>query len=295
MLVIPTGGTFGASSERVDFVYETLSTKRGLNRSGRITGTRSRYQGAVRSKSYMVQGVIALQPGPATMSQWLPRILGGTPSGTNFPLGEVLPEVDVLVERENGVFRYNKLQVAQGILRGTTVNGGDGDELIDMMILLIGKEEVINGESWPSDAPEIGDTVEHSPYTHWEGSLNLSGSARDYDKFNLMIDNVLDVKFRNSRTPKCIRSTDRQVKLETVNPFLTTTLSTALALNETPNSGALSFTQGNMSTTFAFPALRNVFETPTTRGRDEIPLAFQLEAYRTAASPELVVTHDASA
>jgi hypothetical protein len=283
--------TFNGSSERTEFVYESLGSERKLQTSGRLTGTRSTYIGASRNKSYLVKGAIALQPGPAQLGLWLPRIFGGAPSGSNYPLAETLPEFDVIIDREGDVFTYKDLQVAQAVFRGQTSNGGDGVELIDLVIVLVGRTE-LDGQVWPVDAAEITDAENNIPYNIWEGLLDLDGDNLPYDKFNLMIDNHLLVKFRNSLTAQCIRPTGRTIRLETDNPFNADTIGPALELNTTHLSGSLKFTMGNMSTEFTFPALRNEFKTPTVQGRNEIPLNLQLQAFRTADDPEITITHD---
>lgn len=285
--------TFGGT--RVDFLYETLSSNRGLDSKNHITGTRSHYSSGVREKSYVVSGTIAFHPSPTQLAQLLPYILGGTASGTSFPIADPLPSVDFLVERENGLFRYTEMLCAQAILRGRSAQGGEEPELVELITHWVGKAERIDLDSFPGSPPAIANgTLDLVPYTFSNCALTINSVTRYFDAFNLLIDNRLMVRMRNSLTATCIRATDRLVRLQVTGPFTESTLGDAEFLNTTPYGGVLTLTNASVATTFTFPSLLNVFKTPTAKNKGEMPLELNLEAYRTTGSAEIVVTNDST-
>lgn len=286
--------TFSDTSIRHEFVYETLKTKRALQYTGAITGALSRFSRGVRESSYLSQGTIAVQPSPAQLTTWLPRIFGGPLAGTNVALSDNPPEFDCLVYRENGIFQYTDAVVAQAVLRGRTSNGGKSLEFMELLINVVGKAELINAVTWPSPEPALGATVDYLPYTFWESELTLNGIEVEYEAFTMVVNNNVDVRFYNKNVAQCIRATGRDIEMMVQAPFTCDNLTEALSLNTTQGTGQFKLESGNMSTTFDFPAIRNTFESPTIPGKQTVPLKFGLEAYSVAGNDEVTITHDAT-
>ena len=294
-LLTETGpsATFDTNSPRHEFLYETIGSHRLLQNTGAITGTIARFVSGSREHSYLIQGTLAIQPSPAQLSHFLPRIFGGTPIGTSYPLADALPVFDTLIYKENGIFRSVDLMVAQAVLRGRTSNGGEGVEFMELLINVVGKSEAIDQDTWPDPEPALITTADYLPYTFWETTFAINSVDVEYSSFSMMVDNNLDVQFFNSRTPQCIRATGREIKLAIESPFTCPNLATALSLNTTADDGEFVMASGNYSTTFTFPSLKNVFQTPSIPGKQTIPLKLELEAYRTSAQAEVIITHDA--
>lgn len=288
--------TFNQNSLRHEFIYENVGSERKLEYTGAITGSLSRFKTGVREKSYLVQGTIAVQPSPTQLDIWLPRVFGAAPTGTAdariIKLDDSPPTWDMLVYRENGIFAYRDCMVAQCIIRGKTSNGGDSTEFMEMLINIVAEEEDINGTPWPVTEPTLGNTVDYLPYTFWETTLTLDTQDIEYEQFTLMIDNNLDIRFYNSQTPQCIRSTGRDITMEVQAPFTCNNLTKSTLLNTADKVGIFKMESGLMSTTFNFPALRNTFTTPTTPGKQTIPLKFGLEAFATDENDEVDVIND---
>ncbi len=284
--------TFSNTSEFVEYVIESLESDRPLQGGNSITGDAAPYDHSFRSHGYIPGGMIYFQNGPANWTAWLERIFGGPRSGTNIALNPILPSVDLLVDRENGIFRYDEQYVGQAVIRGNSSNGGDGSELIDMIVNMVGKGEGINTTSFPDPAPAIASGAANAPYAFYDGALLFNGTAYDFESVNLIVNNNLIAPTRNSLTPKCVRSAGRTIGLQVRMPFLTTSLADALAANTASVAARLTFTNGNMFTRFEFPAVRNRFRTPNGRGRSEIPLSLDLTAARNAGSNQVIITHD---
>ncbi len=286
--------TFDVDSKRHEIIYENVGSNRTLEHTNAITGSLSKLISGVREKSYLSQGTIAVQPSPAQLSIWLPRIFGGALSGTNIPLTDDLPTFDIMIYRENGLFQYTDCVVAQALLRGKTSNGGQTSEFMELLINVIGKAELTSGLTWPNPEPPLATTADYLPYMFPETTFTVGATNISYESISMAVNNNLDVKFFNNRTAQCVRSTGRDVEIELQSPFTCVNLAQSLALNTAASTGSLLMAFSTMSTQFAFPALRNEFSTPTIAGKQMLPLKFNLKAYATAAAKEVVITHDAT-
>lgn len=294
--------TFDANSERYAILAETLSRQQPFQGRRRIVGDLSQYNGAIRPHSYMVSGAIVLQCSPKDLHAWMPRVLWnapGTSGGANtYTVGVDADdyEFDVLIDRENGVFRYNNCRVAQLEIRSVTESGQqpENEELLEMIIYIMGMTETIDGTTWPVSEPAITLDGAFSPYAHWEGAFTLNSNVTRYSQFSLKINNRLIPSFYNSLTPVCFRSAGRVITMDMQVPFTATTIDDAEALISASAAGSLVFTHGvpGLSATFAFPALRNNYQAPVVRSKQEIPLNLSLEAFRTSGATELTITND---
>lgn len=295
MLTESTGNaprTFNNLSKRHEFVYENVGTNRAIEHTNAINGSLSLLSTGVREKSYLAQGTIAIQPSPKELSVWLPRIFGGPLSGTDVALSDNLPTFDIMIYRENGLFQYTDCIVAQALLRGKSSNGGESTEFMELLINVIGEAEITSGLTWPNPEPALVTTLDYLPYTFPETTFEINNVAMPYEAFSMSVNNNVDVRFYNSRFAQCVRSTGRSIEMEVVSPFTCTALADALTLNTSAVAGEFKMELGNTSTTFAFPALRNTFRTPTISGKQMIPLTFGLRAFATSGSKEAVITHD---
>lgn len=281
--------TFSGTSERYSFVYEGLSSTRNQIGKNSIQGSRSRTGNRVAKESYQIGGPIMLQLGPDELELWLPRILGGTKSGSNFDPAETLPTFDVLVHRDNGIWKYTDCQVDKAVFRCRSGPGGGDSEIVETVVLLQAMTE-LDGQSWPGSEPAVPSGAGYIPYTIAQAALSLNSTSFSFDTFNLMIDNQLIVRNRNSLTPTCIFPGGRMVGLQIQLPFISGSWTVAEALYDTGAAGSITLTAGARSCTFSFPDLRNAQETPNIPGKTEIPLQLNLEAFRTSSLPEIRVT-----
>ena len=306
--------------KRFEFMYERLKSVRAQDYTNAITGSTTRFRRGVRNKSYLVQGVISLQPSPANLDYWLPLITGGAlgagGSGTlddlsavtddttddkEITLGSVLPEFDILMFRESHFAQYTQCQVAQAVLRGRTANGGDGSEFLELIIVVVGQQEVITqsgGSSpWPSPAPALDTAANTLPYTFFESDLILNSTNIPMDDFSLRINNNLAINFRNELFPTCIRSTGRNVMLDARVPAVCDPIQEVLGMNTTEGAAELQLATPDpvvMHTQFKLPHAYSKFETPTTNGRGEIVLPVSIEGYGDQGNDELIVQNDST-
>lgn len=282
--------TFDSNSERYPILAEKIIASRPYQGKRRITGDRALYSDSVREHSRLIRGAFVIHASPYDMTQWLPRVLWGS----GYSLGDTAPEFDILIDRENGIFRYTDCICDRITLRSATESGGEpqNEELLEAIIYLFAKDEQINTTAWPSPEPALDLSGNKVPYNHAEGALTINGNNTNFKDFSLTIDNRVVPLFYNSLTASCFRSYGREITLQATVPFTATTIDDAVAALTTGVAGSLAFTNGLMSTSFTFPHLRNKYETPSVSGKGEIPLNLTLEAFRTAASAEVTVAND---
>lgn len=307
--VIVEGGstprTFDASSERLGILMETMQVIQPIQGRRRITGDLSQHSSAIRPHSYLVSGALVFQAGAADLHNWLPRVMCKTPTtavgADTYGMGTAFDSYifDLLITRENGVFRYTDCQVNKIVLRSRTEMGQQpqNEELLEVIVYIYGKTETLNATAWPDPEPALVLDGAYSPYAHWEGAFTVNSNATKFRSFELTIDNRLRPIWYDSITPECFRSEGRLVTMKTDNPFTTTTIADAKTLLNTGAAGSLVFTHSDdsFSTSFSFAHLRNNYKTPTTAGRGEIPLELNLEAFKTSGADELVVVNDYTA
>jgi len=287
---------FTSSPERYGFVFEDLKSRRGYIGTRGIDGTRAQLSNRVVLESYEVGGNIYFQPGPSDLDAWMQRALGGTKATNTIDPTETLPEFDILVYRDNGTFRYTNCQVDKAIFRASAGPNAGEAEILDMIIAIKCKSEVTPDDpaptSWPGTIPAVPSGGNIIPYTFRMGVLTLGGTAYPMDSFQLLIDNNLQVRNRNSLTPTCIYPLSRRVILSCTLPFLTSTHTLSDTLYESGAAGSLKFTSGNRSCDFQFADLRNIYETPTIPGKNEIPLSLSMTAYQSGSTPDIRIVND---
>jgi len=279
--------TFDGSSEPYPFVSEGLARADTLLDTNGIRGTRSHASERVRSGVYTVGGTILLHPSPADLDLWLPRILGAAESTDTFDLAETLPEFGVLIDRVAKTFEYTDCKVNRATFRSSV----DGNGLLQLELDIVGKTEV-EDTSFPTLT--LGTADNDAPYAHHDSVVTLAGGAVDARSIEIVIDNLLEASFNNSRTATSITPQDRIVTVRTVHPFnsdVTGLYGTAAAGID----GSVVYTNGNMSTTFTFGQLQFPNESPLVSGKNSIPYTLNMTARKGGLTNELVVTHDSTA
>lgn len=290
--------TFSNTSERYDFLYETLTLKQRRVGNRTIKGDLSAWSERNVEGASLVSGVIAFQASPAFFNAWQTRIVGEVDSGVNnsdgdniYWPGTNLPSFDVMINREARTFHYTECFVNRCVIRGQNVPSEEEPEIIDVVVQIIGKT-ANDSATWPGTEPELGVTDNSLPYVMGTSVLTAASASREFDSFALTIDHNLIVKFRNSLTPSCIRPGERRVRLQTNNPF---TSSTYTALHKTlasPITGSIKLNRGTGYTLISFGKLDNMGEHPAIRGKTEVPHVLDFQALKDATNdkPEIEIS-----
>jgi hypothetical protein len=295
-LAFDADSTFDASSNPMDFLYETVQKQQRVVGGNGITGTRSESVERARPGCYLVSGRIAMQPGPADYDHLLPRILGAAENSDVFNLAETLPSYSLLVDKVGSIFRFDGCKTNRAILRGTAGPGDEDQELLELILEVMGQTETA-GATWVGTIPALGTAANRSPYTFYEGTFKVNTVSYEIKQFVLVVDNMLQPRWVNSVTPTEICPRGRKITLITDNPFTATEYA---ALYGNANAiagivGELKFTNGNMSATLAMPGLQWADQTPVVKGKQEIPLTLEFSVRKKSTTAELTWTNDSTA
>jgi hypothetical protein len=241
-----------------------------------IRGTRTKHYGRVVAGNYTVAGSITMRPGQTQIDTWLPRILYGTEeTGHHFPVDETPTNPGdyfaVMIDKVGDVHQYNDC-----IVNRCTFSGSAGEALV-MTLEIFGMSEAI-GVSIPGSAPAAFTyNADSLPVLFSTGTLTLGSDTYLFEDFEVVIDNMVEVQFRNSATALAFVPLDRVVTMR-VNMDYTATSTFYGA--ETAVAGTLNFVPtGGTSFGFVFPKLIAPKETPVVPGKVTIMNDITFTAY----------------
>jgi hypothetical protein len=274
---------FDDGATRFDFVAENIGLKEWIVGDQGLTGSLDLSIDHIRNGPAFVTGQLMMNVSAKELDFLLPYILRGTKSSNDHLPGVNGKAMDIMIKRDKAVFVYRGLQVDKALFRANSSLGQEEPSLVELMLTFIGKDEDAAQGEWPD--PEPARDAEGVLY--WlmaDSTLTLGGSARPFEAFNLMIDNMLSPLMRNSLRPTCIRSEGRRVSFQ---PRLTLCEESAddLYFTRPTGAGSLGFASskylGNSdsSTIFTFYNLYGRKRTPSTRGRTETFLDLDLTVY----------------
>lgn len=249
-----------------------------------VRGTRSRHKSRTRKSLRRASGSITIEPNVQELLFWLPYILGGTPSGTTFPLGETLSSFICQKDMIEKVFTYTGCKIASATFRSS-----QGSPL-QLTLNIEGVDETI-GNAGTFPAIEL---TEAAPFVHHDGAFVINSiSGRTFFDYELTIDNMLDgERFGNSATRTALNPTDRMITVGLTPPYggnhdMYNLLETGVPIVAT-------FTNGTVSVAFSTPFVQIPRNTPLIAGKAENRLLLRGEARSDDANEELVVTLDST-
>jgi hypothetical protein len=249
-----------------------------------LKGSRSRDITRVREGRKRVGGPITLFPTPVELAYLLPKILGGTPVGQNYPLAETVPTFITQADRVMKVFTYNGLAVTRATFRGQSGGG------LELTLDCIGQTET------PGNAgtfPAIFIDTTTTPFMFHDLVLTLGGTPYQCNDLTLTIDNAIDAeRFWNSQTLVTAQATDRNINISLTVPYGD---ASAFYTPATASAAVVAtFTNGTVSVAFSLAAVAVAWESPVINGRGELVLPVNGQAYKTGATLELVTTLDST-
>lgn len=260
-------------------------TQQHVNTNG-MRGTRSSFSDRNREGTRRVDGNLLFAPTPAELVTLLPLILGGTPSGTSYPLAETLVEHNWIVVRDGRTDTYSDCYVDQA-----TFSAQEGGAL-QLAMSVVGKDEAINSGTAGSNTI---DASTGGPLTFMEGACTVGGTTYEFSSFELTVQNFLEVKYRNSLTPTQIKATNRVVTVSL--PF---SLGDASALYGSATTGVavvVTFTNGGgtaVSLSFSMAKVATPKNPLPFGQRGILDLPWRGRALKTGSTAELVTTLDST-
>ena len=268
-------------TEQFDCIDESLALAEEIIDGNGMKGTRSRALERTAEGIRRVGGGLVLEP---TANEWallLPWILGGTPSGTNYPLAEALSSRYVNIDRGSRRFTYSGCLVNRATFRSSE------GEVLTVDLDIIGVDESVSATAFPT----ITLNTDKRFYFH-NLSLTVGGTGYNAKDFELVVDNAVDSdRFHNSQTLSTdANARDRIITVSTMLPY-----SDAVAVYASGEAGVAivaTFTNGTVSLALSLGKVVFPRESPTQRGRDEILLPVRGQAYESGGTAELVTTLD---
>ena len=305
LLVEPGAGTptFDGSSERYEILSEGIQAVSGTVERDGFRGSRSLQKDHVKQGIKAVGGQITINPSPADLALWLPRIMRKAAAGNNFLLGDSTTAADVefaiMIDRVTDVFQYESCQVARATFRGSP------GQLLQLTLDIVGEDEKCNNVdgsiTWPVSPPAWGSTLQYEPYIYHEGVLALTAdaSADDPFDFELVIDNAIGARFVMSKTATEFSPSDRIITLALTFPWDADHVDMYRQADNagvTVAGGTLTFTNGAVSTLFTIHDLRGGDASPTLNSKGELrwQVAFRARSSAAGAEDELVIVNDST-
>lgn len=246
-----------------------------------LRGTRSHGSERTRRGTRRVDGTLLLAPNPIELVTLLPAIFGGTPSGTSYPLGESLTLFNLFGVRDGTVYTYSDCAV-----ESATFSAQEGGPMT-LSLTVVGKDEAASGS-----AGSAAIDVTTQPFTLMDAAVSVAGSSREVSGFELTIQNVLEVKYRNSLTPTQIVATDRIVTLS-----LPISLGTDSALYGSAVGGVaatITLTNGTVSLAFSLAKVQAPKEPLPFGQRGILDFPWRGVSRKSGSTLELVTTLDST-
>jgi hypothetical protein len=219
-----------------------------MNVSPGIRGTRSYLANQASLGTKTISRQLAMEARPDDLDFWLPYILGATASGTTFALAETLPSFVLSVSQAI------KVLTDTGCVINTGRFSGGSNQKLQLALAIEALDET---ETAADSFPDIADTLSLlQPYVFQQGALKLADKVREFNSFELLVNNALVTdRFNNSVTRTELPTGDRQVTFVCDCPFTTDELDIYSA-GVDGMAAELKFTNGNRALTFTMPCLK---------------------------------------
>lgn len=267
------------ATEPFEYLSNTVGKRAEIVRRTGTRGTRSRNAADAVAGTYVVSGTLTLEPTPADLTIWLPRILGAAAAGTTFALAETLPTFYMIENKIGDALSWTGCKVNRAVFSGT--RGQPVRLALDIEGLT---------ESAADEFPSLTLNFD-APYVLHDVVLTLAGSVRETESFELTINNQLIVdRFMNKQTRISLPEGERVISLRTNHPYAsgyTDLYDQAVA----GAAGALVLAGADSYTSFTFAKLQVPAECPPSQP-GEIMLPLNMEAFKSGSVNELVVAHD---
>lgn len=284
--------TFSVTSEAYAFISEDIRPRSVFSGQERGVGEIGRNAQARRRLITVISGDIELPASPNNIAKWTQRTLWGPEMSHYISPGtsSAESEFDLLINRENGTFRYHGCVVNSALLKSEPSEG------LATLVLNIVAKTMSQSTAWPTPQPEPGNDTLDYPYTHFELTTTVNGQEILIDRSNLLIENHLIPVASASQYAQKFRSNGRSVTYTASGAFNADSQATLDAILDENADGTVSYVSSELSssTIFQLQNFQNTGHTHPTVSRKNwyTPITFQLTAGKSnALTPEITVTH----
>lgn len=187
-------GASAGAAILVDFIDESLRSRYNYFNTNGTKGSRADYVDRTVPALLVVGGRISMYPTTFDLDWWLPYILGGTKSGTSYPLADTLTAFTAWKKIGTEVHIFS-LQVARAIFSSRP------GEPLRMDLDCIGTTySTTTYSSGTHPASSIVINQGNALLAHHNMTCSIGGTAFQVSDLSLMIDNMVTPRWVNSRT-----------------------------------------------------------------------------------------------
>lgn len=267
----------------VEFLTHSIKETREIAEDDGIRGSRSRVFERVAQGQISVAGQIEFEPTPLELEKLLPLLVGSSTSAT--VLTDALADFNVVID--NGT----KTDTFVGRFSKGTLSGQSGQK-IKLTVDFVGKSRTQGAGGSLSGTPDIT----ARPYMFFDlgSGIEIDGTSYLIDRFELVIDNMIDPTYMIGQEATDLEPTDRTVSLGIQTKFNSAEsalLDLAMAAPDIsdPLTAELVLTNGAKSATFTFGALVAKAESVVNQGkRTKLRLPLNYNCYRVGTNLEVV-------
>lgn len=277
--------TFDSSSTRFEVVSNTIGKQGEILDGMGLLGTRTRREDRTRSGLVRVEGQIAFDVSPRIWDFFLPFILGAAESTDTFNVADALTGFDMLHDPFGT--GANASKIGELYVNRASLRFAPG--LLRMTLDCIGKTITI-GQTFTSAA--LGATAAaDAPFVFYDtaSGITINTATFEMEEGELIVDNALDVKFRNAQTAQSVRATDRIVSLVSNGPLTSTTWGAHFG-DKASADATIVINNGTVSSTITLFNMKYPDDSPDVQGKGEVPLILRSAARGDATDPDIRVT-----
>lgn len=213
------GGAYGVTSRfavgpttptnrMIQIQSESLKKTQEFFDAQGVRGTRSEFLNRSPLIRNRVGGNVLMYPTVSDWAWWMERILGGTPSGTSYPMAEAIKTFDAAKTDEITTFLYSTCGVNRA-----TISGAAGGP-VSLSVDLIAKAETEG--AFP--ALTLSETTKMFVFP--QTGFEISGDNTEINAFTLTIDNVIDAdRYHQSYDLSDVNAQNRVISFEATCPW----------------------------------------------------------------------------
>lgn len=260
-----------------------------------ITGDRDEHGERARKGPSLYYGTVTFGVSPAELAFWAPYWLGGTPSGTSYPLGNTLSPFGLYVDKVTTKYAFYDCYVDKALVVGKQGGPGGPPNFLTLQLTIYALSYT-NSPATTASASIATITGDYVPmvFEDGTGAITIQSSARETKQLAILHENFLRQRYVNSLEPAITYPVHRRITLQTRHPFDTGTSALDDVALSSSAAGSVAFSNGSVSATWNFTLLQLVSQTPVVAGKTEIDLVSNYVSRASGSTASYSMTIDST-
>lgn len=260
-----------------------------------ITGDRDEHGERARKGPSLYYGTVTFGVSPAELAFWAPYWLGGTPSGTSYPLGNTLSPFGLYVDKVTTKYAFYDCYVDKALVVGKQGGPGGPPNFLTLQLTIYALSYT-NSPATTASASIATITGDYVPmvFEDGAGAITIQSSARETKQLAILHENFLRQRYVNSLEPAITYPMHRRITLQTRHPFDTGTSALDDVALSSSAAGSVAFSNGSVSATWNFTLLQLVSQTPVVAGKTEIDLVSNYVSRASGSTASYSMTIDST-